>query len=551
MRARIFRSILTVAVSVLVVCCAIIMGVLYEYFSKAQNNQLKSELSIAAHGVERDGTEWLDSLEADGYRLTLVSADGTVLYDNEADAAAMENHAQREEIRQAVATGRGESVRISATLTKKTLYQAVKLSDGNILRMSITQSSVLALLLGMLPPVCFILLAAIAISAILANHVTKRTVAPINALDLEHPLENDAYPELSQLLLRVAHQQRQINAQLGALREKQDEFATITKSMNEGLVLLNGRGAIVSINPAAYALFGADQTAVGKDFLAMERNRAVQCAVNDAEARGHGQANIARNGRQYEIDVSRIVSDGQTTGTVILSFDITEKATAEEQRRAFSANVSHELKTPLQSIMGSAELMENGLVRPEDMPRFTGHIRSEAQRLVALIDDIIRLSQLDEGMELHREPVDLASVAQDAVTQLANAAEAKQVQLLTSCASATVSGVKPLLHQIVYNLVDNAIRYNRVGGSVLVSVAETDTSAVLTVEDNGIGIPEAHQSRIFERFYRVDKSHSKETGGTGLGLSIVKHAVLLHGGEIRLESAEGKGTGITVTLPKA
>ena len=550
MKKRIFWSILTVALSVLLLCFAVIMGVLYDHFSAVQKSQLRSELSLAAHGAETGGMDWLSDLEPDAYRLTLVSMDGTVLYDSEADAAAMENHAEREEIREALSSGSGESERVSATLTEKTLYRAVRLSDGTVLRISITLSSVFALLLGMLTPVCFVLVCAIVLSVILANYVTKRTVAPINALDLEHPLDNDAYPELSPLLLRIAHQQRQIEAQMNVLREKQDEFASITNHMNEGLVLLNEKGSIVSINPAAYTLFGTDESAVGRDFLTIERNRDVQQAVNIAKENGHGDTLISRCGRQYEINASRIVRDGETTGTAILAFDITEKAMAEQQRRAFTANVSHELKTPLQSILGSAELMENGLVRPEDVPRFTGHIRSEAQRLVALINDIIRLSQLDEGGELQKEPVDLFAMAQDVAALLMGEAAQKQVALSVCGSSVTVSGVKRLLHEIVYNLADNAVKYNRRGGQVEITVAEDAGSAVLTVRDDGIGIPKAHQARIFERFYRVDKSHSRETGGTGLGLSIVKHAVLLHGGEIRLESAEGKGTTLTVVLPK-
>ncbi len=550
MKIRIFRSILTVALSVLLLCFAVIMGVMYNHFSAVQKSQLQSELSLAAHGVEAGGMDWLSGLKSETYRLTLVSMDGTVLYDNEADAAAMENHAEREEIREALSAGNGESERMSATLTERTLYQAIRLSDGNVLRISITQSSVLALLLGMITPVCIVLACAIVLSAILAGRVTRRTIQPINTLDLEHPLDNDAYPELSQLLVRIAHQQRQIEAQMNVLREKQDEFASITNHMNEGLVLLNGSGVVVSINPAAYALFGADESAIGRDFLTVERSREVQQAVSAAKQSGHGDTTITRGGRQYALEAGRIVSDGEMTGTVILVFDITEKAMAEQQRREFTANVSHELKTPLQSIMGSAELLENGLVRQEDMPRFTGRIRTEAARLVTLIDDIIRLSQLDEGGELPREPIDLYAAALEVVPLLTDEAQQKQIALSISGASVTITGVKRLLHEIVYNLIDNAVKYSREGGYVRVHIAEEGENAVLCVEDNGTGIPKEHQARIFERFYRVDKSHSKETGGTGLGLSIVKHAVLRHGGEIHLESAESMGTKITVLLPK-
>ena len=419
-----------------------------------------------------------------------------------------------------------------------------------MLRISITQSSVLALLLGMLTPACVVLVAAVILSAVLARGVARRATAPLNALDLEHPLDNEAYDELSPLLLKIAHQQRQINKQVDELKKKQDELAVITQSMNEGLVLLGDTGMIVSMNPAAQRLFGADALSVGRDFLTVERDSGIRRALDKANTDGHGTAAISRGGRQYEVDASRIVSDGQAVGTVMLTFDITERAIAERQRREFTANVSHELKTPLQSIMGSAELMENGLVRPEDLPRFTGRIRMEAARLVTLIEDIIRLSQLDEGGEMPREDVDLLEIANEAAGALCDAAAAKHVRLSVSGGPVMVNGVRRLLYEIVYNLCDNAVKYNIEGGFVEISVANGDSGAILFVKDTGIGIPQEHQSRVFERFYRVDKSHSKTTGGTGLGLSIVKHAIIVHHGQIRLESAAGHGTTVTVALPQ-
>lgn len=550
MTKRIFRSILIVASIVLLLCFAVMTQVLYRSFANEQRQQLKAELALASHGVEAGGRDWLEGLNVKGYRLTLVSPEGAVLYDSEADAASMGNHLEREEIAEALQSGSGESERVSATLTEKTLYQAQRLSDGSVLRVSITRSSVLSVLLGMLAPAVAVLAAAIILSAILARGVARRTIAPLNALDLEHPLDNDAYDELSPLLLRLSHQQRQIESQLSELSKRRDEFSLITESMNEGLVLLNGKGAVVSLNPAARRLFQTDGSCVGQDFLTVERGAELRRAIEAAAETGHGQAELRRGGRQYELDVSRIDFDGEAVGVAILSFDVTERAVAEQQRREFTANVSHELKTPLQSIMGSAELIENGLVKQEDMPRFVGRIRTEAARLVTLIEDIIRLSQLDEGGELPREKVDLYQIASEAIEALRGAAEAKNVRLTLTGEAVTVNGVRGLLGEIVYNLCDNAIKYNVEGGAVEVTVSGGGGTAVMRVEDTGIGIPPEQQGRVFERFYRVDKSHSKETGGTGLGLSIVKHAVIAHNGELRLESAVGRGTAVTVTLPE-
>ena len=549
MTKRIFRSILIVAISVLLLCFLVIMGVLYDVFSAEQRDQLKAELDIAAYGTETGGEAWLKGLRADGYRLTLISPDGVVIYDSTADAASMENHLDREEVQQALASGAGESERTSATLVRKTLYQALRLSDGNVLRISITGNSVLTLLMGMLTPVIIVLAAAVILAAVLAQRISRRAVAPLNALDLEHPLDNDVYDELSPLLVRIAHQQRQIDTQIDELKRKQDELAAITGSMNEGLVLLNDMGMIVSMNPAARRLFNVDEACSGQDIMTVERSGEMRRMLSEAAANGRAETTILRGGRRYQLDASRILSNGQAIGTAILTFDVTDRMLAERQRREFTANVSHELKTPLQSIMGSAELMENGLVKPEDMPRFTGHIRTEAARLVTLIEDIIRLSRLDEGDELPFEDVELMDIANEAVTALQNAAEAKGVQLSLSGDGATVRGVRGLIYEIIYNLCDNAIKYNVQGGRVDVSVSRDANRAVLSVSDTGIGIPEEHQGRIFERFYRVDKSHSKSTGGTGLGLSIVKHAVQAHNGKTELKSSPGKGTTVTITLP--
>ena len=550
MTKKIFRSMILTAGAVLLASMVIIMGCLYEYFCGVQEQQLKDELSLAASAMERlDGQSYLTSLRSDRYRLTWVAADGTVLYDTQADAGTMENHIQRQEIQQALLAGHGESSRYSATLLEKTLYQAQRLNDGTVLRISISRATAGVLVLGMLQPFLVVLVVALALSALLARRLAQHIVKPLNELDLEHPLDNDTYEELSPLLGRINQQRRQIDAQVQELRRKQDEFEQITGSMKEGLVLLNEAGAILSINPAARGLFHTDAACLGQDFLTIERSTEVSHALETAMAQGHSEIHTERDGREYQLDISRIGSEGDVTGAVVLAFDVTEQALAQRNRREFTANVSHELKTPLQSIMGSAELMENGLVKPEDMPVFVGRIRSEAARLVTLIEDIIRLSQLDEGVELPVESVALRPLAEETVSSLHDAAAAKNVTLSVTGEAVTVRSVRRLLSEILYNLCDNAIKYNVPNGSVTVTLSPTANGAALTVSDTGIGIPPEHQSRIFERFYRVDKSHSRQSGGTGLGLSIVKHAVQDLGGAIHLDSTPGQGTSIRVTIP--
>ena len=550
MTKKIFRSMILTAGAVLLASMVIIMGCLYEYFCGVQEQQLKDELSLAASAMERlDGRSYLASLRSDRYRLTWVAADGTVLYDTQADAASMENHSQRQEIQQALLTGHGESSRYSATLLEKTLYQAQRLSYGTVLRISISRATAGVLVLGMLQPFLVVLVVALALSALLARRLAQHIVKPLNELDLEHPLDNDTYEELSPLLGRINQQRRQIDAQVQELRRKQDEFDQVTGSMKEGLVLLNEAGAILSINPAARGLFHTDAACLGQDFLTIERSTEVSHALEAAMAQGHSEIHTERDGREYQLDISRISAEGDVTGAVVLAFDVTEQALAQRNRREFTANVSHELKTPLQSIMGSAELMENGLVKPEDMPVFVGRIRSEAARLVTLIEDIIRLSQLDEGVELPVESVALRPLAEETVSSLHDAAAAKNVTLSVTGEAVTVRSVRRLLSEILYNLCDNAIKYNVPNGSVTVDLSPTANGAALTVSDTGIGIPPEHQSRVFERFYRVDKSHSRQSGGTGLGLSIVKHAVQDLGGAIHLDSTPGQGTSIRVTIP--
>ena len=551
MTKKIFQSILLVAGCVLLASLLIIMGFLYDYFGGVEENQLRDELSLAAAAVEDGGTDYLSQLTADRCRLTWIAADGSVLYDTKTDAESLENHASRAEVSQALATGTGESTRYSSTLMEKTMYYAQRLADGTVLRISISRATVGMIAVGMIQPLLIVLIVALILSGLLARRLSRRIVDPLNSLDLEHPLDNDAYEELSPLLKRIHRQHVEIQTQLRELHERTDEFTQITGSMREGLVLLDEHGSILSINAAAQALFGADAQCVGRDFLTIERSHEISAAIQAAVADGHSEVRAERAGRVYQFDISRITSDGKFLGTVILAFDITEQEFAERNRREFTANVSHELKTPLQGIIGSAELIENGMVKPDDLPRFVGHIHDEAARLVTLIDDIIRLSQLDEGDAMPTEPVDLLAVSQEAAENLHDAAAARSVTVGVTGQPAVIPGVRRLIYEIVYNLCDNAIKYNRGGGRVDVTVAADAGGSSITVADTGIGIAPEHQGRVFERFYRVDKSHSKASGGTGLGLSIVKHAVQYHHGRIELESTPGTGTTIRVVFPNA
>ncbi|MDO4547826.1 MAG: ATP-binding protein [Clostridia bacterium] len=549
MTRKIFRYILFSATAVVLLSMFIIMGVLYEYFTTIQTTALREWTQLAAQGVESGGMDYLTSVEDMTSRVTWVDSDGSVIYDSQADARTMENHAGREEIELAFSEGTGESSRHSQTLTEMTFYRAQRLSDGTVVRLSITRNSILALALGMAGPISLVFILAVILSAAMAGRLSKRIVKPLNSLDLDNPLENDVYEELTPLLSRIESQHRRIDKQLVEIKSRQEEFDAVTGSMKEGLVLLNDKGFILSINPAAMSIFAADGKCVGEDFMTLERSRDVSSAIRTALDQGHGEARLERAGREYQLNASRVGDAASPSGIAILVFDVTEMVSAEKNRREFTANVSHELKTPLQSIMGSAELLENGMVKVEDIPRFTGRIRDEAARLVALIDDIIRLSRLDEGGEMPEERFDLGEIALQCAKSLEDSAGSKGVEVTVDVQSAYITGVKRLVQEIAFNLVDNAIKYNREGGNVTVRVLENEKGASLVVSDTGIGIPPEHQQRVFERFYRVDKSRSKKTCGTGLGLSIVKHAAQYLSAEIHLESATGEGTRIEVLFP--
>ena len=552
MTRKIFLSIMAASVIALIASIIIIMGCMYDYFGGVRERQLSGELTLAAAGVEKDGYEYLEALPKGDFRLTWVSKDGSVLYDTQADGQALENHAERKEIHDALISGEGKSTRYSATMLEKTVYNAKRLSDGTVLRISVRGVTMGTLVIGMLQPIFIVAAIVLILSFFLAKRISSKIVEPLNGLDLENPLENDTYDEIAPLLTRISRQQNKIDSQLAELQRKKDEFVQITESMSEGLVLLDNKGVILSINRAARELFSADESAVGRDFLTVERNseldKAFSSAINGAS--GSAEASLTYGNREYRASISRIESDGAVVGAVLLTFDVTEKAQAERIRREFTANVSHELKTPLTSIIGSADLIENGLVKPEDMPRFVGHIHTEASRLLSLVEDIIRLSQLDEGVSLPDETVDLGEIAAETVSELCGKAEEKKVTIsLDIDGDAVLKGVPRLAQEIVYNLTDNAIKYNVDGGKVTIAVKKTDGGTVLSVSDTGIGIPPEHTDRVFERFYRVDKSHSKAVGGTGLGLSIVKHAAACFGASVDLRSEVGKGTEITVKFP--
>lgn len=549
MTKKIFHSILLVACTVLLACYLVILTSLNDYFTSLRKSQLKTQLSFASTAVEDEGIEYLKNVESGEYRLTLIDTDGTVLYDTGADAASMENHSDRREFQEAFLSGYGESHRYSRTLTEQTYYFAKKLSDDRVLRISTSQVTIVSLLLGMLQPLLVIAFLAILLSVFLAKRASRNLVKPLNNLDLNDPLSNDVYEELSPLLRHMAQQNKQIALQMDELSRSQNEFNAITSNMSEGLIVLNKDGVVVSLNTAARKIFEAEEDSIGKDFLTIDRTPEISRAIKETLSGKKQELEYEKNGRNYDLCINQIVEKDEVIGVLLLAIDNTEKIQAEQNRREFTANVSHELKTPLQSIIGSADLIESGLVKPEDMPRFIGHIKTDAARLVSLVSDIIRLSQLDENTEMNWENVDALSVAKEALEMVGPIAESRNISLTIKGEPAPLTSVHKLLYDIIYNLCDNAVKYNKEGGFVKVNVKTAGDKVQVTVSDNGVGIAPADQSRVFERFYRVDKSHSRESGGTGLGLSIVKHAVAYLKGSISLESTLGKGTTITVSFP--
>ncbi len=551
MTKRIFYSICTVAITVLLASLILIIGVLNDYFSVMQMDQLQLQTTLAAQAVSTEGLDFFNRLDTTGYRITWINPDGKVLYDSDVNADTMENHLQREEIREALANGSGRSMRYSTTLMERQLYAAKKLEDGTILRLSDSQYSILTLLFGIIQPIAIILLLAITLSLILAYRLSKMIIKPLNVMDLDNTESAKIYPELLPLLKRIRSQKDQLSRQAIQLQQEKDTFEAATEPMTEGLILLSNNGKVLSINRSAAKLLSSDSDCTGQDILQLENSAEMKELMQKAQRGEHSEMILQRNQRFYRFLASPVTSDQTTTGVALLILDMTEEEKSQKIRQEFTANVSHELKTPLHTISGCAELLQSGMVQQEDIPRFAGQIFSEARRMIALIEDIIRLSHLDEGAEdLPRESLDLYALSAEVLQSLAHTAKQADVTLNLQGERAVMCGIHELLRGIIFNLCDNAIKYNVQGGKVTVAVHSFPTEIVLFVQDTGIGIPEEQQERIFERFYRVDKSRSKAVGGTGLGLSIVKHAAKLHGASITLQSTPGKGTTVTVRFPK-
>ena len=548
MTRRIFQSICLAALAVLIGAMVITMGAMYNYFSGLQRQQLAMQINLASQAVTAEGIGFLEGLADMDARITLISADGSVLYDSHTDSMTMENHLEREEIREALESGTGYAARFSDTLAEQFIYTAQRLPDGSVLRLALTQYSTMTLVMDMAEPILIVIVMALILALWLASRLARSIVRPLNELDLDNPMDNRGYDELFPLLRRIDSQQRQLKGQKEELKRKQREFDTVTNNMDEGLVLLNDRATVLTMNPAAARIIGLSRTFVGINFHSVAQD--LEDVVNKALAGSRAEGHFSMLGGEFQVEANPVKSGGGVSGAVILLLDVTEKRRAETQRREFTANVSHELKTPLHAVSGYAELMKSGLVRSEDIPGFAGNIYTEAQRLIRLVEDILKLSRLDEGAASDkRESLDLYELVCQTLDEMKHYTQRNSVELTITGESATVVGIPSQIRMMVGNLFTNACKYNRPGGRVDVTVAKAYRAVVLTVADTGIGIAPEHQERIFERFYRVDKSHSKAVGGTGLGLSIVKHAALIHNAKIELESQPGEGTTIRVIFP--
>ena len=549
MTAKIFRNSMAVGISVFLLSVALFMGVLYQYFGNQLTEELETEAWLVAKGVETMGMDYLDGLKSSS-RITWIDQDGTVLYDSVADPATMKNHADREEIQEAMLGTQGTARRESATLSEKTFYVARRLEDGTVIRLASAQYTVVVLLLSMVQPLLIILVVTLILAAVLASRLSKRMIQPILALDLEHPENCDTYDELAPLLTRIRRQNDTIGRQMELMGQRRQEFEALTENMSEGFVLLDQKGHILSYNTGTLRLLGVLPPAEEANVLALDRTDAFRKSVEQVLQGVRNQCRLDRGGRCVQLLADPVFRDNQVVGAVLVLVDVTEREQGEKMRREFTANVSHELKTPLTAISGMAEIISNGMVKPEDVPGFAGDIYKESQRLIALVEDIIHLSRLDEGgTDLRREQVDLLEVARKTVQRLQPLAKQAGVTLAVAGASLVMQGVPSVLEEMVYNLCDNAVKYNHKGGTVTLSVVPGESGGEVTVADNGIGIPAEDQERVFERFYRVDKSHSKEIGGTGLGLSIVKHGAALHDARVELKSTLGEGTTVRLIFP--
>ena len=552
MTRRIFRSIFAASVTVLLAALMLIMGVLHSYFTDIQIEQLQVETALASHAVANEGIHYFDQLDTTmDCRITWIASDGTVLYDNRSDSDTMVNHLARDEIQLALSQGFGQSIRHSDTLMERYIYAAQRLPDGTVLRLSAAQNTVLNLMLGMFWSILVVIISIVLLSYFLAQRLSRSIIRPLNALDLNEAPVTSEYEELSPLLLRLHAQQTQLRQQSQELKQRQKEFDTVTRSLDEGLILLNSSGSILSINPSAARLLEVTPNCVGADFSVASQNEAINLLAEKALAGKKREQTVSLSAGEYLAAASPVFSGGELSGVVLLLFDVTQKHKAEQLRREFTANVSHELKTPLHAISGYAELMKNNIVPPADMPGFSEKIYAEAQRMIRLVENTLRLSRLDEGeSDMQWVSTDLYAAAQQVISELSAPAELANVTLHLEGSRVLIPAIPHLISGILFNLTDNAIKYNRPGGSVAVQIKEQENHVLLTVSDTGIGIPPEHQERIFERFYRVDKSHSKAVGGTGLGLSLVKHAAMILNADIRMDSTPGKGTAITVRFPK-
>ena len=549
MTGKILRISYLVAISALLASALLFFGVMYRDYEDGAFARLRAEEAAIAQGLGAVGSDYFDSFAPDD-RVTWIAANGTVLYDSAAPAQLLESHADREEIDHALQTGEAQTSRYSKTLLQRTFYYAKLLEGGTVLRVSCTQNSLPAMILMLLTPFLWVATLVLILCGVLSYRLARQITKPLNAINPDNPAPLPSYPELTPLFDKLREQNRTIGKQMNELQLRQREFTAITENMREGFLLVDCKMHVLSSNHSALEVLGGRELKPGCLLYDAECSQEIFDAVDTALSGSHAELLLTIDETSWQVLANPVIASGQVAGAVVLFMDVTEREQRERLRREFSANVSHELKTPLQGIIGSAELIENGMVKPEDMPRFIGHIRKEAQRLVALIADIIRLSQLDEGVELPKEPVELLALSSEVAENLRAAAEKAEVSIHVDGEAATVSGVRRLLYEMIYNLCDNAVKYNKPDGSVRIHVENQEDSAVVSVMDTGIGIAPEHQDRIFERFYRVDKSHSKASGGTGLGLSIVKHAALYHGGKITLESKQDQGTEIRVTLPK-
>ena len=551
MTKKIFKSIMFVCALVLAVGLAAVMGILYSNFDGQMRKELSKEAAYLAYGVEQQGLNYLKNIKDKSARITYIDQDGTVLFDNEADVSEMKNHSDRTEFQKAEKYGAGESSRYSDTLSEKTIYYALRLKDGTVLRVSGTQDSVLALVENLIFPLCGLLCLMLILSGIMASAISKRIVKPINELDLESPKENQIYEELSPLLSRIHRQNREIQNQLELAKQQQEEFSLITENMQEGLIVIDKYTMILSANSSAWNLFHMDRVCQGESVYCLDREEEFRHAIEQVLSGEHTELVLKLNGSDIQLIANPVIRDKKTEGAVVLLVNVTEKLERESLRREFSANVSHELKTPLTSISGFAEIMQGGLVKCEDIPQFAGRIYKESQRLLQLVEDVIQISQLDEEKTSYTwESVDVYQVCKNAFESLKEKAKRLNVHLYICGEYMKMEAVRTLLEEVVYNVCDNAIKYNRNDGSVSVFLTQTAQEIQIVVKDTGVGIPKEDQDRVFERFYRVDKSHSKEIGGTGLGLSIVKHAVGALKGSVILRSEEGNGTEICMKFPK-